>query len=300
MSASLAFTPLSPALGVVIENYDPCLQATAEQAEALRSLLWQYSLLLFPQVQMDAEQQRKVMEIFGPVTDEFGTGQYYSIERSHRSSESDEGTELPYHSDFGFTKRPLEAISLYGLDVPPISACTGFANGVRGCQKLPSALRARLEGKLVLHASDVTSEHRQSMGRMDPEDLSTKQHTSTLCPAIFPHPKTGAEILFLNDYMSIRFEGLDRQESDMLLSEALSHLHQPENVYEHIWRPGDLIIFDNIALSHKRGSGLARTLRRIVVGESPFLSVLPAATEGRAALPQNRLGNLDAAHIGPA
>lgn len=285
MSASLACTPLSPALGVLVENFDFRLQPDAEQSEALRSLLWKHHVILLSGLQIDAEQQRMLLEIFGAVADEFGKGQYYSIERSNKSPDSNEGSELSYHADFGFTSRPLEVISLYGMEIPQGSAPTGFASGVRACRELPPLLRARLEGKFVLHASDVTSEHPQSAGRLNPEDLSTKQYTGAIYPAILPHPKTGEEILFFNEYMSIRFEGLSREESDTLLAETLAHLYKPENVYEHSWRQGDLIIFDNIALSHSRGKGAARALRRVVVGESPFLSVLPAAMGNGGAIP---------------
>lgn len=278
----LVSKPLSPAVGVVVGGYNFGIPPTKEQAEAIRSLLWRYHLILFPAVNVDPEQHRRLVDIFGPVADEFGNGQYYSLVRS---PETDEGGELSYHCDFGFTSTPLEVVSLYGEDVPPVSARTGFANGVRACQQLSPGLRARLEGQLVLHASDVTIENQQSSGRLHPEDLSNKQYTAALHPAILRHPRTGEEILFLNEYMSIRFEGLSYEESESLLSAGLSSFLSPGNVYEHTWRQGDLIIFDNIALSHRRTNGPARTLRRIVVGKSPFLSVLPAAMKSSGRLP---------------
>jgi taurine dioxygenase len=274
VSGFLTSTPLSPAVGVVVESYNFGIPPSTEQAEAIRGLLWEYHLILFPAVNVNLEQHRGLVEIFGPVADEFGNGQYYSLVRS---PETDQGGELLYHCDFGFTSTPLEVISLYGVDIPAVSARTGFANGVRAYQQLSAGLRARLEGQLVLHASDVTIENQKSSGRLHPEDLSNKQYTAALHPAVLRHPKTAEQILFLNEYMSIRFEGLSRKESDLLLSETLSYLLSPGNVYEHTWHQGDLIIFDNIALSHKRTNGPGRTLRRVVVGKSPFLSVLPAA-----------------------
>ena len=281
MSGSIESRPLSPALGVIVENYDFPNVPTPDFSAALRDLLWEHHLLLFPSVDIDPLQQRMVVQAFGPVADEFGNGQYFSLARADISSESNDGGELAYHSDFGFTASPLEVISLYGMDVPAISARTAFANGIRASRELPADLRARLQGKLVLHAADVTAGNPISSGRLQPKDLSTGQYTGALYPALFPHPKTGKEILLLDDYMSIRFEGMSHGESKELLITALAHFHRPEYIYTHTWRRGDLIVFDNIALSHRREPGLPRTLRRMVVGESPFLSVLPAAMRNR-------------------
>jgi taurine dioxygenase len=54
-----------------------------------------------------------------------------------------------------------------------------------------------------------------------------------------------------------------------LLHEVYDHLYAPTNVYEHRWRNGDIIIWDNIALQHMRGNiencG-KRLMQRVIVG----------------------------------
>ena len=59
------------------------------------------------------------------------------------------------------------------------------------------------------------------------------------------------------------------EESRDLLRAVFDHLYRPESVYEHFWRNGDIVIWDNIALQHMRGSLKncgRRILQRAIVG----------------------------------
>jgi taurine dioxygenase len=60
---------------------------------------------------------------------------------------------------------------------------------------------------------------------------------------------------------------MPKAQSDELLEALFQHLYRPEAVFEHHWREGDLVIWDNLALQHARpnvtAEGPARTLRKI-------------------------------------
>ena len=44
-------------------------------------------------------------------------------------------------------------------------------------------------------------------------------------------------------------------------------MYAPDNVYEHTWQVGDLLVWDNLALQHARDAvNGRRTLRRVPVG----------------------------------
>jgi len=257
-------TPLSSALGVVIPNFDVHADLSDTDGEKLRSMLARHHLILFPDLSLSSAENRRLLEIFGPVKDEFHDGSYSSLVQNRISPDSDEGEEVIYHCDYSFLPDPVQVVSLYGMHIPGVCATTRFANGVRACRTLPADLRARLGDKWVLHASDVTESHPISSGRLTAADLEKKEFRGTLHPAILTHPRTGDEVLFINEYLSVRVEGLSRVESELLLSAAFAHLYAPNNVYEHHWRQGDLIVFDNIALTHKREKGAPRTLRRMI------------------------------------
>ncbi|MBX6723501.1 MAG: TauD/TfdA family dioxygenase, partial [Dactylosporangium sp.] len=60
-------------------------------------------------------------------------------------------------------------------------------------------------------------------------------------------------------------------DSKALLARTYAAIYQPSNVYTHTWHTGDLVIWDNIALSHRRPpikAGVARTLRGTEVGDA--------------------------------
>ena len=47
-------------------------------------------------------------------------------------------------------------------------------------------------------------------------------------------------------------EGMDRDESSAILDTFFEYTEDPANMYEHVWRPGDFIMWDNLACLHAR------------------------------------------------
>ena len=81
--------------------------------------------------------------------------------------------------------------------------------------------------------------------------------------------RTGRPYVFVNQNMTAGIIGLSPSESDELLAELYSWLYREEEVYEHSWRPGDLVLWDNLAVQHARGrvSSDTRTLQRVTITE---------------------------------
>jgi taurine dioxygenase len=86
-------------------------------------------------------------------------------------------------------------------------------------------------------------------------------------PVAFRHPRTGRTMLYVSQQATIEILGLSPEENEALLTELFAHLYQPSVILEHDWREGDLVIWDNIAVQHGRGSvslaGPERTLRKV-------------------------------------
>jgi taurine dioxygenase len=63
-------------------------------------------------------------------------------------------------------------------------------------------------------------------------------------------------------------------ESREILGFLFDHQERPEFVYEHAWRPGDVILWDNRSCLHARtdfDAAERRRLRRVtVIGETPY------------------------------
>ena len=79
-------------------------------------------------------------------------------------------------------------------------------------------------------------------------------------PVFVTHPETGKKALYVNRLMTARIEGFDRQESDALLEELFAVGEDPAIIYEHVWRPGDLVMWDNWRITHARTDFRRRAL----------------------------------------
>jgi taurine dioxygenase len=71
-------------------------------------------------------------------------------------------------------------------------------------------------------------------------------------PVVRTHDDTKRKSLYVNRLMSVRIEGMPEAESDELLNFLFDHSEKPEFVYTHVWRKGDLIVWDNRNSSHAR------------------------------------------------
>ena len=98
---------------------------------------------------------------------------------------------------------------------------------------------------------------------------------------VIRHPETGREVLYVNRLMSDYIVGMDRAESDALLEDLFQVLEDPAHTYEHVWTPGDLVMWDNMCTLHARtwfDPSQSRVLRRTTVaGKAPEAALESAA-----------------------
>ena len=92
-------------------------------------------------------------------------------------------------------------------------------------------------------------------------------------PVVRTHPETGRKSLYVNRLMTDYIVDMDERESDVLLESLFDHMEQEQFIYEHVWRPRDLVIWENRCLVHGRSGfdpGERRLLRRFALqGEKP-------------------------------
>ena len=98
-------------------------------------------------------------------------------------------------------------------------------------------------------------------------------------PVIIDHPVTGEPVLFVTELQTARIEGLVQAESDALLDRLFTALYDPAKVYEHVWRPGDFLLWDNLALQHGRADQAATLeARRNPSGSAIFIRSISRST----------------------
>jgi alpha-ketoglutarate-dependent taurine dioxygenase len=224
-----------------------------------------HHLLLFRGQPLGSDEQLRFIRHFGEPLKETLDGSPYSYVSNVREDAIIQRGALFFHSDLAFTPNPLRAISLFAVEASEGGAPTWFANAIRGCETLSEALRERVEGLSALHTYDLVGQRGDVRYRVAdlPPDAPRAIH-----PVLWRHPELDRPILYVNRMQTDRIEGVPEAEARTLLEELLDHLYRPEHIYEHQWRPGDFIFWDNWALQHARPDVTSkRTLRRVAIGE---------------------------------
>tara|TARA_Y100001934_G_scaffold283765_1_gene406509 strand:+ start:3802 stop:4662 length:861 start_codon:yes stop_codon:yes gene_type:complete len=154
--------------------------------------------------------------------------------------------EMWFHSDMCYTEVPHTATMLYAVDLPSYGGNTKFANMYAAYRNLDSGTRSKLEGRRALQVHDYKRKERPGVD-LDLTKIGNHSH-----PVFITHPETGKKALYVNRLMTARIEGLTETESDAVLEELFAVGEDPAIVYEHVWKHGDLVIWDNRCVTHAR------------------------------------------------
>ena len=151
-----------------------------------------------------------------------------------------------WHTDASFQDPAGRYSMLSARVVPPAGADTEFADMRAAYDALDAAMKAQLEG---LRAHHSIAYSRQTLGfefsGQEEEKLKGAVH-----PLVRTNPRTGRCSLYLASHAS-RIIDWPIPEGRLLLRELMEHATQPQFVYRHAWRPGDLVIWDNLATMHR-------------------------------------------------
>jgi taurine dioxygenase len=71
-------------------------------------------------------------------------------------------------------------------------------------------------------------------------------------PVFRTHDETHRKAIYVDRLMSMKIVDMPTQESDELLNAVFDHAEKPEFVYRHVWRVGNLLVWDNRCSSHVR------------------------------------------------
>jgi taurine dioxygenase len=153
--------------------------------------------------------------------------------------------EMNFHHDQIHAEVPHNGTLLYSLEIPSHGGDTLFASGYAAYDTLDPAIRERLEGRRAFHHYNYGATTRGDTRGI--EAFSESVH-----PVFRTHDETGRKAIYVNRLMTMRIEGLEPQESDALLAALFDHSENPEFIYRHVWRVGDLIVWDNRCSMHAR------------------------------------------------
>jgi taurine dioxygenase len=133
---------------------------------------------------------------------------------------------------------------------------------------LPADLKRRLDGAMVVQGQQY------GVGRRIDVTLPLESTHHCAQPIFVTNPGSGRKALYVASQNSMWIEGMNRDESEAVLQRLFAIAEDPAIIYEHVWRPRDLVMWDNLACLHARTdwpSEQRRTLRRCTVeGEALY------------------------------
>jgi len=182
----------------------------------------------------------------------------------------DRGT-LVWHTDASWSRRPAYATLLYAEAAPRAGGHTLFADTLSAFEALGAEDRARLGTLRAVHDLGLSRE-KAGYGPLPPDQRAKAPAVEH--PLVRTHPANGRRGLYLGSHAH-RIVGLSDLESAGLLERLMAHVTEPRFVYDHAWRPGDLVMWDNRAVLHRATeydtAVEPRIVRRTVVkGEEPY------------------------------
>lgn len=272
----LELRPLHTALGVEVKGLDVSKPFAGDDIATLRDAFDRHGLLLIRQRDVSAYDQRRLVELFGPVRES----------QSHISNVEPDGYHpewaMLFHSDYIFTENPVLGISLYPLELASGSAPTRFANLTRAATTLSASLRRRLEGLHLVHRISVAGDANENIRHREEDhggpDAPPSLYPRAIRPVLAPHPRTGVENLWVCEQQASHFVELSYAESDVLLAEIFEHIRgDPSVVYDHDWQMGDLVVWDNLMLVHGRREApkaVRRSFRRFTMTALTLAEIL--------------------------
>jgi len=272
----LATRPLSAALGLEILDVDLRSPLPAPVVAQLRQAWYEGLILLLRDQTLSEEDQVRFAEYFGPpakTLNVHNTGRHpavmlvTNIRKDGKPIGALPDGEMHFHTDQCYVERPAAASMLYAIEVPSVGGNTLFANAYLAYATLPAEIKRRIDGRQAINAYDYENASTLRGTRLR-EGVPHFSH-----PIVRTHPATGRKALYVNRLMTIAIDGLPQAESDDLLSLLFDHQEQPRFVYEHVWRVGDILMWDNRCTLHARtdfSSAERRLMRRItILGERP-------------------------------
>lgn len=179
--------------------------------------------------------------------------------------------EAAWHTDMSYVAAPPKASALYALEVPPRGGNTAFCSMYAVYEGLPAALRARIEDLAIKHDGTYNSGGYLRQGVAPTGDPRTSP--GTLHPLVCTHPDTGRRMLYLGRRRNAWIAGMELAASEALLDELWAAVARPQTHWEHAWRPGDLVLWDNRCTMHRRDAfdpGSRRIMHRTQIkGDAP-------------------------------
>lgn len=176
-----------------------------------------------------------------------------------------------FHTDHSNFLAPPMATSLKAITLPSEGGDTRFVNMHQSYDDLPEDLKKKIDPLRALH---VFKSSRSPRKKVELTEEERKKIPETIQPLVLVHPENGRKAAYLNTAHIELIIDMDDTEAFALIEQLMEHSTQSKYEYRHVWRPNDMVIWDNRSLMHSATADYAPTekryLYRLMVAGSPL------------------------------
>jgi alpha-ketoglutarate-dependent taurine dioxygenase len=285
---TLSTVKLTPRIGTEIKSDPETLLSGSVSAE-IRTLLEQRGVIIFRDLDFTDEQELALAKTLGTVR----FGNLRKETEDGKVTEQKEAEGGIFKVTFDETHNPTFAQYLVGTfcwhmdgtwdDVPPLASMltprvlsqsggqTEFANTYAAYDDLPESEKKFLDTVKVVHTMEAN--YRDVVPNPTPEQVKDwRSYPTRVHPLVWRH-RSGRKSLVLSN-SAAEIVGMSKQEGEALIARLVEWTTQPKYVYQHHWRMGDLLIWDNTGTMHRvlrYDMKCGRRLHRVTLnGEEPL------------------------------
>jgi alpha-ketoglutarate-dependent 2,4-dichlorophenoxyacetate dioxygenase len=258
--------PVTESFAAEIGDVDLSQPLSEESRTEIEAAFNRYSVLVFPDQHLTADQHLDFARHFGPLETSIHAVRKDAKLRARADladvSNLDPGESIwgkesrkrmfemanrMWHSDSSFKRVPAKASLLYARSIPPVGGQTEFADMRAAYDALPDDMKQRLRGLVAEHAIMYS---RKKLGFDDFSDEEHQTYPPVPQALVRRHPGSGRMSLFLASHAGRMF-GMAEEEGKALLQQLIDHATQRQFVYTHRWRVHDLVMWDNRCTMHR-------------------------------------------------
>lgn len=244
--------------------------------ELIRQTLRTSGVIVFEDIEQTGEMQVEVSKVLGPLKDH----PVATVERAEEdlaqgviAIRSDGDTMMveengkvlvtwqPWHFDHCYQDELNYAGVLRAVNVPGEDGLTGFADGIQIWNDLPDDLKAKIDGKTIVHTlflrlGDMKFD---TAGFRVVDDAGDEiyQFAATLPRALHPavwRRETGEKVFHAGPWMAFGILEDESEQGDLLFEEVWNAAKRAMKPYYHKWQGTEMVAWDNHRMLH-RGTG---------------------------------------------
>lgn len=287
--------PLSPSFGAEIRGIDLTREPSIEEAQFIRDTWINAGVLLIRNAAHDDAAQMRFSQLFGemePGAVKFlnnSDNPYLMTLKNDPEAKSERfntnyvvgGIEragwLGWHWDQSFMPTIVRGAVLRMVHVPGEMGRTGFIDAIAAYERLPDAMKQRIEGLEVVYRfnpqmasgqfgfpADIVAVPKDDGAAPRSDGKFATDFPPCVHPLVITQAETGRKVLKLSPMHARYVLGMDQAESDALLIELAAHLCDERHAYWHRWQLNDMVVWDNWRVIHG-AEGVPPQVKRVAM-----------------------------------